>query len=174
MYNTIKAKNEAIDILKEYNGRNPYLLRMKRDVIILQKTDLLSEYVVEYIITNKDKEPFEVGKIVKISDWFGEKLKNEYEIEFTPEKVKILAFLGETSAAFHCTIKFRQNMEPLEIFIPKKAVLGNFLIGDYHEVKVDFDRYDNLSTSKDPNRILKPHQKDAVQFLLHRKKRHKI
>ena len=54
--------------------------------------------------------------------------------------------------------------------MPKKGVLGNFLIGDYHTVQVDFDRYDNLSMAKDPNRILKPHQKEAVQFLLHRKK----
>ena len=61
-------------------------------------------------------------------------------------------------------------METMEIFLPKKAVLGNFLIGDYHSVQVDFDRYDNLSTAKDPNRMLKPHQKEAVQFLLHRKK----
>ena len=170
MFDTIKAKNEAIDILNTYDGKNPYILRMKRDVIIYKKIELLSEYAVEYIIKNKDVVPFEVGKVVKIADWYGEKLKNEYDIEFTPEKVKILAYLGETSVAFNCTIKFRQNMEPLEIFLPKKAVLGNFLIGDYHEVNVDFNRYDNLSMSKDPKRKLKEHQKEGVQFLLHRKK----
>lgn len=170
MFDTIKARNEAIDILKEYDGENPYILKMKRDVVVYQKVELLTEYAVEYIIKNKNVKPIPIGKIVKIADWFGEKLKNDYEIEFTPEKVKILAYLGETSVAFNCTIKFRQNMEPLDIFLPKKAVLGNFLIGDYHSVQVDFDRYDNLSTAKDPNRMLKPHQKEAVQFLLHRKK----
>ena len=48
MFNTIKAKNEAIDILSNYNGSNPYMLRMKRDIIMCRKTALLTEYVVEY------------------------------------------------------------------------------------------------------------------------------
>ena len=170
MYNTIKAKNEAIEILRNYSGINPYILSMKRDVIMLQKTSLLTEYAVEYIIENKDRQPKSIGKVLRIADWYGEKLKSTYEIEFIPQKVQILAFLGETSNAYHCTIKYRQNMNPLELFIPKKALLGNFLIEDYHNVQVDFDRYDRISMSKDPNRRIKPHQKEAVQFLLSRKK----
>ena len=54
MFNTIKAKNEAIDILRLYSGANPYMLKLKKEVIILKKTDALTEYVVEYIIKNKD------------------------------------------------------------------------------------------------------------------------
>lgn len=170
MFNTIKAKNEAIDILTNYNGSNPYMLRMKRDIVMCRKTTLLTEYVVEYVIKNKDFLPIQINKNVPIADWYGEKLKTENEIEFVPQKVRIYTYFGETSVAYHCTIKYRQNMETMEVFIPKKAVLGNFLIGDYHEIKVDFDRYDNLSTAKDPDRKLKPHQKEAIQFLLHRKK----
>lgn len=170
MFNTIKGKNEAIDILNSYNGPNPYLLRLKRDIVLCRKTNLLSDYVVEYIKKNHDFSPIQINKNVSIADWYGEKLKNDYELEFIPQKIRIYTYFGETSVAFHCTIKYRQNMETMEIFLPKKAVLGNFLIGDYHSVQVDFDRYDNLSTAKDPNRRLKPHQKDAVQFLLHRKK----
>lgn len=170
MFNSIKSRNEAIDILKAYEGNNPYILRLKRDIIIFKKTELLTEYAVEYIIKNKDVEPIPIGKTIKIADWFGEKLKTDYEIEFIPEKVRIFAYLGETSNAYHCTVKYRKNMDVMELFLPKKAILENFLIGDYHKVQVDFDRYDNLSTAKDPNRRLKPHQKDAIQFLLHRKK----
>ena len=170
MYNTIKARNEAIEILRNYSGINPYILSMKRDVIVLQKISLLTKYAVEYIIENKDRQPKSIGKVLRIADWYGEKLKSTYEIEFIPQKVQILAFLGETSNAYHCTIKYRQNMNPLELFIPKKALLGNFLIEDYHNVQVDFDRYDRISMSKDPNRRIKPHQKEAVQFLLSRKK----
>ena len=170
MYDTIKGKNEAIDILNNYNGENPYLLRLKRDIVLCRKTNLLTEYVIEYIKKNCNRKPIQVNKTIQIADWYGEKLKNDYEIEFIPEKLRIYTFLGETSVSFHCTVRYRQNMETLELFLPKKAVLGNFLIGDYHEVQVDFDRYDNLSMAKDPNRKLKPHQKEAVQFLLHRKK----
>jgi SWI/SNF-related matrix-associated actin-dependent regulator 1 of chromatin subfamily A len=61
-------------------------------------------------------------------------------------------------------------MELIQAFLPKKAVLTNFIVSNYKDVIVDFDRYDNLSKSKDPNRKLREHQKDAVKFLLSRKK----
>ena len=167
---TIKAKNESIEILRNYSGINPYILSLKKDIILLNKTNLLTEYAVEYILKNKDKKPIAINKILKIADWYGEKLKNTYEIEFTPEKVQILAFLGETSNAYHCTIKYRKNMNPLEIFIPKKGLLGNFLVEDYRNVEIDFERYDKLASLKDSNRKIKTHQKEAVKFLLSRKK----
>ena len=170
MFNTIKAKNEAIEVLRNYKGANPYILSLKKEVIILGKTSNFSEYAVEYILKNKDFQPKQIGKVVKIADWYGEKLKNTYDIEFIPEKMQIIAFLGDTSVHYHCIVKYRKNMDPMELFLPKKAVLGNFLIEDYHNIQVDFDRYDKLSMSKDPNRRVKPHQKEAVQFLLSRKK----
>ena len=170
MFNTIKAKNETLTKLKEYNGINPYILKLKRDVILRNKTELLSEFVIEYILTNFNFNPIPINKTVKIADWFGEKLKKDYEIEFLPEKLRIFTLIGETKTIFHVLIKYRQNMEPMEMFISKKAIIENFLIEDYHDFKVDFDRYDMLSSSKDPNRRIKSHQKEAVQFLLSRKK----
>lgn len=170
MFNTIKAKNETLTKLKEYNGINPYILKLKRDVILRNKTELLSEFVIEYILTNFNFNPIPINKTVKIADWFGEKLKKDYEIEFLPEKLRIFTLIGETKAIFHVLIKYRQNMEPMEMFISKKAIIENFLIEDYHNVQVDFNRYDLLSSSKDPNRKLREHQKEAVQFLLSRKK----
>lgn len=170
MFNTIKAKNEAIEVLRNYTGVNPHILSLKKEVVILGRTSSLTENATEYVLKNKNIQPKKIGKIVKIADWYGEKLKNTYDIEFTPEKIQILVFLGDTSVSYHCVIKYRQNMNPMELFLPKKAVLGNFLIEDYRNVQVDFDRYDKLSMSKDPNRKIKPHQKEAVQFLLSRKK----
>ena len=170
MFKTIKAKNEAIIKLKEYTGINPYILKLKRDVIIKNKTELLGEIAVEYILTNFKFNPIPINKTVKIADWFGEKLKKDYEIEFLPEKLRIFTLIGETKTTFHVLIKYRQNMEPMEMFISKKAIIENFLIEDYHNVQVDFNRYDLLSSSKDPNRKIKEHQKEAIQFLLARKK----
>ena len=170
MFNTIKAKNETLTKLKEYSGINPYILKLKRDVILRNKTELLSEFVIEYILTNFNFNPIPINKTVKIADWFGEKLKKDYEIEFLPEKLRIFTLIGETKAIFHVLIKYRQNMEPMEMFISKKAIIENFLIEDYHNIQVDFNRYDMLSSLKDPNRKIKEHQKEAVQFLLSRKK----
>lgn len=170
MFNSIKAKSNAILKLKDYNGLNPYILKLKKDVILKNKVELLTEYGIEYVEKNIDFNPLQINKTIKIADWFGEKLQNDYNIEFTPKKLKILVLIGETRTIFHCLILYRQNMEPMELFIPKKAILGNFLLEDYHNLQVDFNRYDTLSSSKDPNRKLREHQKEAVQFLLSRKK----
>ena len=170
MFNSIKAKNEALLKLKDYNGINTHILKLKRDIVLRNKVELLNEYAVEYIEKNFNFQPIQINKIIKIADWYGEKLKNDFNIEFIPEKIKILTLIGETRNTFHCLIIYRINMEPMELFIPKKAVLGDFLLEDYHNLQVDFNRYDMLSISKDPNRKIKPHQKEAVQFLLSRKK----
>lgn len=170
MLKSIKAKNEALLTLRNYSGNNPYISSLKRDVCTFNKMDLLNDFAVEYIQSNINFETKIINKIVKIADWFGEKLKDKYEIEFIPQKVRILTLLGETKTTFHCMYQYRNSMDPMEIFLPKKAVLGNFLVEDYHNFKVDFNRYDMLSSSKDPNRRIKEHQKEAVQFLLSRKK----
>ena len=170
MFKSIKAKNEALLKLKEYNGINPQILQFKKEVVFLNRTNILNDFAVEYILTNFNFNPIPINKTIKIADWFGEKLQKDYEIEFLPEKLRIFTLIGETKATFHVLIKYRQNMEPMEIFIPKKAILENFLIEDYHNVQIDFNRYDLLSSSKDPNRKIKEHQKEAVQFLLSRKK----
>ena len=170
MSNNERKRENVINILRNYEGINPYITKLKRDVIAYQKPSALNDFGVEYVLANEKTVPVQIGKTFKIADWYGSKLKEDYLIEFTPEKMLFLLYLGETSTVFHCMVKYRQNMEPLELFIPKKAVLGNLFTHDYHNVQVDFDRYDRLSLSKDPNRRLKPHQKDAVQFLLDRKK----
>lgn len=170
MYENIKKKTDALEFLKTYNGANPYILRVRMNVITLKRSDELTDFAVDYILNNKEDNIKEVGKTFPIADWYGLKLQEKYDIEFAPGKVRILIYLGETSGFYHCMIKYRQNMNPLEIFIPKSAVLGKLFVNDYHTVQVDFDRYDMLSSSKDPNRKLKPHQKEAIQFLLDRKK----
>lgn len=170
MYSTIKANNEAIENLKNYSGQNPYLLTLKRDVFLYGKTHLLTDFVVDYINSNVNFTPIKINKTVSIVDWYGEKLKEDYEIEFTPKKILILVMLGETTAFFHCIVKYRQNMEPMQLFLPKKGVIENFLVKDFHDFQVDFERYDRLASANGVNRTLMPHQKEAVKFLLSRKK----
>lgn len=170
MFNSIKAKNEALLKLKEYNGINPQILQFKKEVVFLNRTNVLNDFAVEYILTNYNFTPIPINKTIKIADWFGEKLQKDYEIEFLPEKLRIFTLIGETKTIFHVLIKYRQNMEPMEMFISKKAILENFLVDDYHNIQVDFNRYNMLSSTKDPNRKIKEHQKEAVQFLLSRKK----
>lgn len=134
------------------------------------KTDTLNDFAVEYILSNHEFIPVSINKTVKLADWYAEKKKADWGIDFTPSKVAVKVLLGETSTTYHCYIKYRQNMEPKQAFLPKKGVLTNFTYDDYSSLKVDFDRYDKLSMSKDPNRRMKHHQKEAVKFLLSRQK----
>lgn len=165
---SVKDKLRALDILKEYKGPNPYILMLQRDVIF--KNGELNDFGAEYIVKNHDFQPIAVNKTIKIADWYQIKKKEDWNLEFLPEKLAVKWLLGETSTAYHCYVKYRQSVDPVQVFLPKKAVLTNFLVPDYKSINVDFDRYDKLSMAKDSKRRLREHQKEAVQFLLSRKK----
>lgn len=166
---SIKDRINAIDILKNYVGNNPYILMLKKDVL-KQDISVLNDFAIEYVNSNHNFQPRQINKVIKIADWYGEKKQEDWGLDFTPEKIAVKVLLGETSTTYHCYVKFRQNMEPKQAFLPKKAVLTNFLVDDYNKIQVDFDRYDRLSMSKDSRRRMKKHQKDAVKFLLSREK----
>lgn len=165
---SVKDKLHSLDLLREYNGNNPYIHMLKRDVIF--KGNKINDFGVEYIIKNYDYKPVMINKTVKLADWYQKKKQADWNLDFLPEKVSVKWLLGETSTTYHCYVKYRQSVEPVQAFLPKKAVLTNFLVSDYKNLKVDFDRYDKLSMSKNPNRRLREHQKEGVQFLLSRKK----
>lgn len=162
--------SSAVDILEHYQGSNPFINDIKRDVVVFHKIDRVTDFVIDYILRNKDFDPKPINKIIKIADWYGAKKKNDWNLEFIPEKLKIINLLGETNNYYHCYVRYRQSADPVNEFIPKNAVITNFLVEDYHSINVDFDRYDKLSMSRDPNRRLKEHQKEGVKFLLGRKK----
>ena len=170
IYTSAKAQNEAIEILRGYSGTNPYYLMLKRDVIIKGDVKKLNAFNVEYIIENQNFVPKQIGKTIKIANWYGLKKQQDWGTEFVPQKLRVVSLLGETSTTYHCYVQYRQSVDPVMAFLPEKAVLTNFTLPDWHDYPVDFDRYDKLSMSKDPNRKLKLHQKDGIKFLLARKK----
>ena len=159
---------KSIDILRSYQGKNPYIKMLSKQ-FQTEGNSILNNFTVEYITKNYDREPKEINKAVKLADWLAEKKKEDWGIDFLPTTISIKYLLGETSTAYHCYIKYRKNMEMKQAFLSKKGVLNNFLVSDYHNLNVDFDRYDRLSSSKEPGHVLKEHQKEAVKFLLSRK-----
>lgn len=167
---SIKARTESIQRLSTYSGDNPYILMLKRDVIVKNDLTALNDFAVEYINLNWNYQPKEINKTIRVADWWGEKKQVDWGTEFIPQKIKIIKLLGETKTTYHVYGQYRQSVPPQMMFLPKKAVLTNFLLGDYHKVQVDFERYNNLMAQRDPNRKVLEHQKEAVQFLLSRKK----
>lgn len=166
----ILKKDEAFLKLKDYNGINPYILKLKKRIYGSHDTSAMTDFAVEYINTNHSFTPMSINRMTTVADWYSNILKDELGIDFSPTKLKIISFLGETKKIYHCYAKYRQSADPIEVFLPKKAVIKNFFVEDYTNTTVDFDRYDRLSSEKDPNRKLKEHQKEAIKFLLSRKK----
>lgn len=170
MIKSIKKFSEALEILRKYNGSNPYMLMLKRDFFVFEKSDAIGEFQVEYIIKNKDFEPKPINKTIKVTKWYAENRKEAWKTDFLPEKLHIVTLLGETQTTYNCYVQYRQSVPPVMCFLPKKAILNNFLVDDYHKINVDFDRYDRLAEIRGSNKKIKDHQKEGVQFLLGRKK----
>ena len=167
---SFKSIEKALNILKEYNGNNPYILMLQRDVFVNQNNDALGDFQVDFINENYDREPKAINKIVKLTDWYAEKKKEEWKLDFLPKNIAILSYLGETTTTYCCYVQYRKSIPPTMSFLSKKGVAGNFLVDDFHNMQIDFDRYDRLSMEQDSKRRLFPHQKEGVQFLLTRKK----
>ena len=168
MMSNLEKINKVYEVLKIYNGRNPFILNLKKDVYVYNKK--LTDFQIDFIINNHEKEPIQINKIIKISDWFGAKKQSELGLDFTPALLKIITYLGETDTMYCCYVQYRKSVSPSLMFIPKSAVLTNFFVKDFNTISVDFERYNRLSSAKDPNRYIKPHQEDAIKFLLSRKK----
>ena len=165
-----KKKDEAYNILKNYDGNNPYILILKRDIYVKNNQLSLSDFQIEYILYNYNFLPIKINRITKIAKWYGEKKQIDWNLDFIPEKLKVISLLGETSTTYHCYVQYRKSISPVQAFLPKKAVLKNFLYEDYHNVEIDFDKYDKITLAKDCNRKIKEHQKEAIKFLVSRKK----
>ena len=162
-----KKLNRAYEILRDYDGDNPYLIRLQKKLYVDKESDIMTDFNVNFVIDNENFSPKKINKIIKVADWWAEKKQEDWGVEFLPNRIKILSYLGCTDTTYACYVQYRQSVSSCLCFIPKKAVLTNFLVKNYKKIEVDFDRYDRLSNFK---RVLYPHQKDAIKFLLARKK----
>lgn len=160
-----KKIEQTLDILKTYKGSNPYILELKKNILI--NGCKMTDFICDYVIRNYKVEPREINKIVPIAEWYGKSRQSELQEDFVPEKIKIVTYLGDTPTCFHCYVQYRKSVPPAKWLIPKEAVLKDFLAEDYNKIQVDFERYDRLSNFQ---RILLDHQKEGVKFLLSRKK----
>ena len=156
---------KAYKVLKEYSGENPYIIDLKNTVYAYRLRGM-KDFEVEYVLSNYDKQPKLVNKIVKIADWYGEKLHEDLSLDFIPQKLKITWFCGETDKALHFFCIYRRSQEKaIELFAPKRAILTDFLSEPWENKLIDFNVYNERS-----GRCLYPHQEDAVKFLTSKKK----
>jgi SWI/SNF-related matrix-associated actin-dependent regulator 1 of chromatin subfamily A len=161
---TIGDLNKASALLKNYSGFNTYLLWLK-EAVFVKKTNTLTDMQVDYVIRNHSLVPQFLGKVVSVASWYGELMREKFKLEFTPKKVKIGYYLGETENCYHMYVRYRQSQEKLVLlFIPKSAILNPLFLEDFQKREVDFSKYNKEGFT------LKPQQEMGVKFLVTRKK----
>ena len=162
---SIAKKTEAYEKLKAYNGQNSYIIYLKNGVYAYQNLTL-NDFQCEFILENLDSEPTLMNKTVKVADWWGEKKKEEWGIEFVPQKIVISHYLGATKDfyVFYCWYR-RSQTKPQFCIASKRAILTDFLSEDFNAIDVNFQKYNERS-----GRVMRPYQEEGVKFLLARKK----
>lgn len=164
---SMKKQKEAYDILKEYNGDNK-LLRSYKYFVFEKKTKTLNSFECDFILRSYNFEAEKVNKTFGIARWYGEKQKEVWNVDFTPEKVYIYDIMGETENAFYVSLKYRKSAPAIACFLPKKAILGDLRATDYTKMELDFEPIENKLS--EIGYVAYEHQKLAVKFLLERKK----
>ena len=170
MSKKITRLKETLDTLASYQGDDPYMVSLK-DRFVVRNTGFPNTFEMDYVLANKDYVPRRVDKVAELSEWYAKKMREKWDIPFVPRRVLVGYVFGETENFVHCYLKYKRNMERgVSAMIPRKALITDLFAEDYESLEVDFDKYDRLSTEKDPGRKLRDHQKTAVKFLLSRKK----
>ena len=157
---------DAEDLLKTYMGKNPYINYMKKKYET-EKSYFLTTNQSKYVKKYFNFPPKEINKIVEITDYYGEQLKEEYKLKTIPKRILIETLLGESDKAMHVICKFYRNQKDVKlIWIPKTQ-----LIDDIHykeiDINVDYEKYQKLD--KRGWRAFN-HQESGVEFLLKNKK----
>jgi len=160
---------DAIELLRKYEGKNPYIKKLKSDLAKDGKLKLTTNQT-KYIIHNYDFIPLHINKVIGITDYLGEELQRNERLSFKPERILVEYLLADNEKTYHIYGKLKRNQEKSRMyFIPKTQILDDL----YHEevdIDVDFEKYEELDTFilKDGSigRKFYDHQKDGIKFLL--------
>lgn len=162
-----EEKNQAYDLLKSYQGDNPYIYYLKKMVVLYHRE--LTDTQLLFVLKNIDFKPIKIDNIITLTDWYAETKQKEWNLKYSPIRIYVSYLVGEMENYYVAYIKYSQRQEnTICTFLSKKGVATALKIEPYTDIVVDFEKYDNIS--KNPKIKIKDFQKPAVQFLLKRKK----
>lgn len=161
----------AISRLRDYDGKNPYIKKLKKKLLKDGKLTL-TETQSKYILDNYDKEPILINKVVKISDFLGESLQKQENLSFKPEKILIGYILSDSEKTYHVYGKLTKKQEKFGMyFLPKTQVIDDPYFEE-NDIDVDFEKYEKLDQFINHDgtigRKVLDHQKSGIKFLLSR------
>jgi SWI/SNF-related matrix-associated actin-dependent regulator 1 of chromatin subfamily A len=161
----------SISKLRDYEGKNPYIKKMKKKLLADGKITI-TEAQSKYIKDNFDKEPILINKVVNISEFLGESLQQNEKLSFKPERILIEYMLADSEKTYHVYGKLTKKQEKSGMyFLPKTQVMDDPYFTESN-IEVDFEKYEKLdqfvnSEGKVGRKILE-HQKSGIKFLLTR------
>ena len=161
-FNNLDTEN----LLLKYKGKNPYILFLNKKLSI-DKKYVLTNNQLNYIRKYFNVEPKQLNKVVEITNYFSEEIKEKYNLKNPPKKILIETLLVESDKALHVLCKFYKNQKELKlVWIPKTQILDDINYVEIN-VEVDFDFYQKLD--KRGWKAFK-HQEKGIKFLLKNKK----
>ena len=130
----IEDLGRAYDILREYKGENSYMIDLRNKVMVYKMK--INDFEAEFVLMNKDTEPKFINKIVKVADWYGLKLQEQFGTEFVPQVLQIGWYMGQNSTHYFFYCRYRRSIEKAVFLIaPKGGILTDFLIEDFRALR---------------------------------------
>ena len=154
------------DLLITYEGKNPYIkyMRKKKET---EKNYFLTNNQSNYVKNYFTFEPKELNKVIELTNYFSEELKEEHKLKITPKKIFVETLLAESDKAIHVICKLYKNQKDVKlVWIPKTQILDDINYEDI-DVDIDFNKYSKID--KRGWRAFK-HQEDGIKFLMKNKK----
>ena len=153
-------------LLMTYEGKNPYIKYMKKKLETENKyflTNSQSNYIKNYFTF----EPKVINKVIELTNYFSEQLKEEHKLKIIPKKIFVESLIAESEKAIHVICKLFKNQKEVRlIWIPKTQLLDDIHYEDV-DIDIDFEKYVKLDKRgwKAFN-----HQEDGIKFLIKNKK----
>ena len=150
------------ELLDSYNGINPYINYMKKKYLT-EKSYFLTNSQTKYIKKFFDFKPKTLNKVIEITTYYSDQLREEYKLNVPVKKILIETLLAESDKAIHVICKFYKNQEDVKlIWIPKTQLIDDIHYEDF-KIEVDYEKYKNLD--KRGWRAFS-HQEVGIEFLL--------
>ena len=148
------SEDEALLLLKSYNGQNDYLNGL-RNMALENPNFYLTPSQVEYISLFNQTRPKIARKWVDLDIYFANMIADDKLLTSVPKKIWIEKLLAEKEKSYHVLGRFFDNDRLTLYWIPKDGIIVD---KTNKNIVIDYEKYSH--------RMPFAHQKEAIQKLL--------
>ena len=148
------SEDEALLLLKSYNGQNDYLNGL-RNMALENPNFYLTPSQVEYISLFNQTRPKIARKWVDLDIYFANMIADDKLLTSVPKKIWIEKLLAEKEKSYHVLGRFFDNDRLTLYWIPKDGIIVD---KTNKNIVIDYEKYSH--------RMPFEHQKEAIQKLL--------